>query len=554
MAGREAPAPSEFRRRIEYLMLFRVGLITIVLSLTVVLRLASPRDLALPGSVTLFGIVVATYALTLVYAAFLSRVQNLVRFADFQLAGDLLITSALVHVTGGAQSGYTFFYPLSIIGAAIVRYRKGAVVIGAASVGLFVLVAILGWTRILPAPLGGATTAPWDQTRWELLRSIMLNVGAMTAVAFLAAKLGEQLSLTGQSLARQSQRVMDLATLKDDIIRSLSSGLITTDLDGIVLTTNEAAGEILEVEPAETIGKPVAELLPGLAKLLSAMGDRDSIRRAELSGQRSSGQNLVLGVSISPLMSGDDEAKGRILNFQDLTELRRMEAQVKRAERLAAIGGLAAGIAHEIRNPLASISGSIELLRAAPHLDGENKDLMEIVLREVDRLNGLVTDLLDYARPRERSPAELELGELLDETVRVFSQDRSAPRLSVSFHGGEPIPLQADPGQVRQVVWNLLRNAAEAMPEGGTIDVSMAARDGWAEITVADSGVGIAPEDREKIFEPFYTTKTRGSGLGLATVQRIVTEHAGELLCDSTVGKGTRFTVRLPRAPVTARA
>ncbi len=545
MAGRGEAPPPDLRRRIEYLMLFRVGLITIVLSLTVVLRIASPRDLALPGAVTLFGIVVATYALTLIYAAVLGKVQDPVRFATFQLAGDLLITTALVHVTGGAQSGYSFFYPLSIIGAAIVRYRRGAVVVAVASVALFIGVSLLGWARILPAPFG-AGAAPWELTRWELLRAIMLNVGAMTAVAFLAAKLGEQLAQVGQTLARQSERVMDLAALKDDIIRCLSSGLVTVDSDGVVLTTNEAAGEILGIDPETSVGKPVAELLPALAPLLTTMDERQAVRRAEVNGRRSSGEIIVLGVSISPLMSHDDQPRGRILNFQDLTELRRMEKQVKRAERLAAVGGLAAGIAHEIRNPLASISGSIELLRAAPQIEGENKDLMDIVLRECDRLNGLVTDLLDYARPRERLPALVELGELLDETVRVFSQDRSGPKLAVSFAGGAPISLQADPAQVRQVVWNLLRNAAEAMPDGGTITVSMATSGRWAEIIVADTGVGIAAEDREKIFEPFYTTKTRGSGLGLATVQRIVVEHAGELLVDSTVGKGTRFTVRLP--------
>jgi two-component system sensor histidine kinase PilS (NtrC family) len=274
----------------------------------------------------------------------------------------------------------------------------------------------------------------------------------------------------------------------------------------------------------------------------------------QLPARGGKGDERVLGVSVSPLTNHLNRPIGRIVNFQDLTELRRMEAQVKRAERLAAIGQMAAGVAHEIRNPLASISGSIELLRKTPQLDPDSGALMEIVLREVERLNRLITDLLDYARPRPRVPVPLELGGLLDETVRVFAQDRTAPGVTARYvppaEGGE-VQVVADPGQVRQVLWNLLRNAAEAMPDGGEVVVALRRGDGHAEFDVVDTGQGIAPSDQERLFEPFFTTKTRGSGLGLAMVHRIVTEHGGSVSVDSSPGRGARFSVRLPYTAAT---
>jgi two-component system, NtrC family, sensor histidine kinase PilS len=545
-AGRDR----ELRRRITYLMLYRVVLITLVLGLTVALNAASQLELTAPSTLSLFAIIIVTYVLTLVYAAILPRVANALRFADAQLLGDLLITTVLVHVSGGAQSGYTFFYPLSIVGAATVRYRRGAVVVAVASVLLLVTVATLGWLRALPVP-AGLRLLPWDLSALGLVRQLLLNVGACVGIGFLASNLGEQLARSGERLQTQLTRSADLAAINENIIRCLSSGLLTIDLQGTIITYNQAAEEILGTPAGEAIGRPIAALVPEMAPLLERLGRDEELRRGEVAtGKR------ALGVSVSPLANHQDRTIGRIVNFQDLTELRRLEVQMRRAERLAVIGGVAAGVAHEIRNPLAAISGSIELLRGAAPAEGENRALYDIVLREVDRLNGLVSDLLDYARPRARVPIAMDLVPLLEETVRVFGQDRSHANVRVVLRPSgtaDGIRLDADPAQLRQVVWNLLRNGAEAMPEGGEATVSMRLvdDDGWAELAVTDTGVGIPADELDKIFEPFYTTKSRGSGLGLATVQRIVVEHGGTIAVASTVGKGTTFTVRIPveRAP-----
>jgi two-component system sensor histidine kinase PilS (NtrC family) len=537
-------ADAELRRRIGYLMLFRVVLITVVLGVTVALNLASPEELGAPQQVLLFGVIVVTYSFSLGYAFWLSRVARPLRFADAQLAGDLLFTTFLVHITGGAQSGYTFLYPLSIVGAATVRYRRGAVIVAVASAVLFTVVAVAGWQRLLPSPPG---VTPWELGRLGFTRQLFLNLGACAAIGVLAGYLGDELDQSSERAEKQRLRSLDLAALKEDIIRCIPSGLLTVDLAGRVLTCNDAAEDILGVQASQITGRELAELLPELAGVVGVLGEHESLRRGEVRKGA-----LVLGASVAPLVDHADRPIGRIVSFSDLTELRRMEEQVKHAERLAVIGGVAAAVAHEIRNPLASISGSIELLRSSPEAAraGESQQLMDIVVREVDRLNRLVTDLLDYARPRARLAVEMDLGEALAETARVFAQDRTGAAASATLALDAPAPalVVADPAQLRQVVWNLLRNAAEAMPGGGTVTARLRSDGDHAVLTVADTGVGIAPEDLEHIFEPFYTTKPSGSGLGLPLVHRIVTDHGGTVAVDSTAGRGTTVTVTLPAA------
>jgi two-component system sensor histidine kinase PilS (NtrC family) len=327
----------------------------------------------------------------------------------------------------------------------------------------------------------------------------------------------------------------------------------------VVTRYNEAAAEITGFQARAALGRPIEAIAPEIAELVVRASGKAGLRREVIAVKRRSGER-ILGVSVSPLTNHRDRPVGHIVNFSDLTDLRRMEAQVQRAERLAAVGQMAAGVAHEIRNPLASISGSIELLRGTPTIDPESGALMEIVLREVDRLNGLITELLEYARPRERVLTPIDLGVVLDETLRVFAQDRTYAHVSATYAAeaeAADLEVQADPAQIRQVVWNLLRNAADAMPGGGEVKVSLrrvgeGVEDGpdgdtrLAEFVVEDSGKGMSSEEQDRLFEPFFTTKTHGTGLGLATVHRIVSEHGGQILVESQVGRGTRMRIRLP--------
>jgi two-component system sensor histidine kinase PilS (NtrC family) len=353
---------------------------------------------------------------------------------------------------------------------------------------------------------------------------------------------GDQLQRGAETLATTRKAAAELFTLHQDIVRSLASGLITVAPDGTVLTANQAAADILRRPAAELHDRPIEAVLPGLTALLA--GSRGGeLRRADLAFGE-----LSLGVTVSPLRDVRDQVIGRVVSFTDLTELRRLEQHMRRAERLATVGQLAAGVAHEIRNPLAAISGSIELLRQAPATD-EDRTLMAIVHREVQRLNELIGDLLDYANPRPNQPVEFDLGVLVRETLQVSRGDPAFAGIETAVDVDDPLAVHADPAKLRQVVWNLLRNAADAAAAGGKhvrVEARRAPDGATATITIEDDGPGIAPDQVSRIFDPFFTTKKKGTGLGLATCHAIVAEHGGQIDLASELGKGTKMVVRIP--------
>jgi len=555
--GSEASArrrDGSFERRLVYMMLFRLVLISLVLGSTLLLWWLSDIDLTSHSSVVLFVLIGTTYLLTIVYAFAVRLGYDAHRLGYFQLAGDLVITTVLVHVTGGAQSAFTFFYPLSVIASATLYFRRGVVVVAAASLVLLVAVSLLGWFELLPMPTG-SRILPADQTPLALGRSLGLNVVAIIGLSLLASNLGSQLQRTSIHLESQRSATADLITLHRDIVRSLPSGLITLDPKGRILSANRAGAEILDSHESALLGAQLAEVLPELEPFLGHGSPADQPwrpDRLEIERLRQ-GKPQILGISLAPLFDHRDHAIGQVVNFQDLTDLREMEHNVQRSERLAVVGQLAAGVAHEIRNPLASISGSVELLRSGPEVDGESKTLMDIVIREIDRLNSLITELLDYTNPRPAQMQILDLRLLCEETIRVFEQDKHFGEVEVQLDAlPEPVLVHGDPEKLRQVLWNLLRNAAEAAAQGGSqVRVQLAARSD-AEIHVIDNGPGIAPENLERVFHPFFTTKERGSGLGLASVYGIVEQHGGSISVSSREGQGAHFTVTLPLADASA--
>jgi len=290
-------------------------------------------------------------------------------------------------------------------------------------------------------------------------------------------------------------------------------------------------------------GRPIETLMPGLSALAAASDPR----RADLT-LTAGGHVLTLGVTMSPLRDVREQEIGRVVNFQDLTELRRLEIHARRSERLATVGQLAAGVAHEIRNPLAAISGSIELLRQGPQASEDDRTLMAIVHREIERLDVLIGDLLDYAKPRALEPVDFDLAMLIDETLQVARGDQAFGDVELTSDISRPLRLHADPAKLGQVLWNLLRNAADAAAGGGKhVQVAAAGNHAETTITVRDDGHGIAPAQLGQIFDPFFTTKSKGTGLGLATCHAIITEHGGRIDVESELGKGTKMVVRIPR-------
>jgi len=399
-----------------------------------------------------------------------------------------------------------------------------------------------------------------------------VQAGAQVVVGLLASGLSRELDRTGEDLERSRSDLRRLRSLHERTVGSLLSGLLTTDTTGIITSFNPEAEHITAISEELAVGRAIEDVLPGARERVMRPAEvgRTGRTRAQILYKNRLGATLHLGLSGSILREADGSAVGHVVIFQDVTQVVEMEGELRRSERQAAIGRLSAAIAHEIRNPLAAISGSIQMLRSASQAagDDDSRRLMEIVLRETERLDGLITDFLQYARPAPPKLGSVSLAPLVQDLVQMFEKSRSRENpIEVRVEVKEGLAVTGDASQLRQLLWNLYLNAAQAMPAGGRLLIAASpapplpqggapagrnAAEGegthFLELVVADTGVGIAPEVIDRIFDPFFTTRREGSGLGLATVHRIVESHGGSLRVESTVGAGTTFRIRLPQA------
>lgn len=542
-ARRPPPPPPEIVAKLQWLMFFRVVIITLLLGSSLLFRIIGADFAANPTQLILLGVIIATYALTIIYALVLRALRGgYERFAWLQLVIDQLISAVLVSITGGTESLFLILYALTILNASILLYRRGAMYMMALATALVVFQVAreaLGWW--LP---GGPVS---DSALLAVFLSGVTNVSAIFLVALLAGYLSEQLRDAGRRLRVASRDLESARALNDRIIQNIQSGLVAYTLEEAdIIFFNPAAARITGFDAGAVLYSPVHAVFPKLP------AGQDPLARWEADFTRPDGQRRVLGYSRSPLLDGAGRQRGWILAFQDLTPLREMQQSVRRSERLAAIGKMAAGIAHEIRNPLASMSGSIQMLRDTIALDPMGERLMNIVLRETDRLNALITDFLQFARPNPPQIEQVDLRALLEELIQVFGYLRQppegeAPRGSeVHLDAPAELRLDADPRQLKQVFWNLLNNATQALGDDGEVRIVARRRGDRVTVAVIDNGVGIPTEALDRIFDPFYSTKEQGTGLGLAQVLRIVEEHGGHIDVDSTVGAGSTFTVEFP--------
>jgi two-component system sensor histidine kinase PilS (NtrC family) len=387
------------------------------------------------------------------------------------------------------------------------------------------------------------------------LFTLGLNVFGFFAVAVLTGYLAEGLRRADAQLQRASSELADVQAFSRHVVDSLTSGLATTDISGMVMTFNRAGEAITGLGADETVGRDAVTVLQLPASLVGLFGPaagRPKQTRVEYGFTRHNGSQIEVGLSAAPLMTPRGET-GFILTFQDVTESRKLEREARVQQRLAAVGEMAAGIAHEIRNPLASMSGSIQILRGELPLTEEQGQLMDIVIRESERLNETIRSFLAYARPQRQSMRHMDVRQVITDTATLLqnSAERSdSHRIAVDVPA-EPVMLQADEGQLRQIVWNLATNGLRAMPNGGTLTLAVtpaADESSHVAISVSDEGVGIAPEELEGIFQPFRGGFERGTGLGLAMVHRIVSDYSGEVKVNSTKGAGTTVLVRFPAA------
>jgi two-component system sensor histidine kinase PilS (NtrC family) len=514
------------RRKLVWITLFRAAWVTVLLGGAAAVSWRS--DAGLQATRPLYPLVVGSYLATIAFGLLLRRRRRLKALAYLQVGLDVLLAGAVVAVTGLAESVFVFMYSLAIVSGAVLLFRRGA---------------ILAVVLALPVHLGLqlALAPPRTAVPWPLL---LVHGGAFVVTAALASYLAEILRSTGERLAEREEDLAAITALHESIVQSVTSGLITLDLHGRVTFLNRAAEQVLGVAARDMRGLPAPGWLSAFGKD-TARGEADCLTPG--------GSRLRLGYSTFRLMGRSGHAAGAAIIFQDLTQLRTMEERVARSERLADLGSLAAGLAHELRNPLASMMGAQELLAQAPGLDGENRRLMEIALRESSRLAQLVTQFLQFARPAPPRRVRCDLSTLAAETLDVFVNDPAAGKVVLARELA-PASIEADPDQLRQVLWNLLLNAAQAAGDRersgpGHVRVACGEDGGDAFLVVDDDGPGVDPAIRERIFLPFFTTKPLGTGLGLANVHRLVDAHGGTIGVGSAPAGGARFHVRLPAEP-----
>ncbi len=511
------------------------------------------------STVDLYYFGLSVYVLTGIYWYLLRKFQNLSFLAYFQISIDILLVTFLVYLTGGIDSGFSPVYHLTIISASIILYRRGGYL--AASLSSIMYGGMLDMQFYNVLGLVRST----NFTAMQVLYLVFINILSFYTVAFLSGYLSDRLRKTRQELREKSIDYEDLRTLQDHILTSVRSGILTLNLEGHVTSCNPAAEYITGYSYMELKSR-WQDVFGNSIKGLFGHTDELKERPFRFDGPiiKKDGGTVILGISASLLKDDKDTVRGIILIFQDITKLVEMEEKVKRQEQLAMVGSLAAGIAHEIRNPLASLSGSIQVLQGELDLKGDEKHLMNIVVRETDRLNTIITEFLEYARPQTAQSEQILLLPILDETITLLKNSRDFREgITIRVNVGPQVAIKGDAQRMRQVFWNLLINSCQAMPGGGEISVNALPRPSIDdaesyEIVIQDTGNGIAGEYIDRIFNPFFTTKTGGTGLGLAIVDRIIEDHGGTIDVESAIGKGTRFRIKLPAldgasSPLTTR-
>jgi two-component system sensor histidine kinase PilS (NtrC family) len=554
----------EIEEWLPWVIKIRFVIISFVFAIEYAIRTLA-GDLSGSASIKYFGIVIILwYIVSLFFLIYNQLSRDYQLQAYLQIYCDIILTTAVVHLTGDLDSNYLSLYLVAIILASFLLQRARVFLVAAVS---FIFMGALLELAYLPSIYGELVARypafgflATSSTLQVDLRTLQVKIGASLfgffAVAYLSSYLAESLRKAGEELGDKSRQVASLQAKNENIILSMRDGLLSTELDRTISELNPAGAEILGRRAGELKGEPVDAILPGVQleksstfEAMLAPSRQEVLYRHPEKGER------ILGVLVSPLTVPGVGVAGYVYSFQDLTEEKRREAEYHARDRMARLGRMAAGIAHEIRNPLASIAGSVKLLQSIARLDEDQGKLIAIVSRESERLNKLVSDFLLYSRDQRFDFQPVDVVNLLEETILLLRQhplfgprcrvERKLPRHAVV--------ISADADKLRQVFWNICDNALKAMPNGGTVTVQVEEiENGAVRVILGDTGVGFTSAQLENLFEPFQSGFSGGTGLGLPIVYQIIEAHQGAIKADSKPGKGTRFLIELPKTRVPA--
>lgn len=531
-------------RRLWWLISGRAAVVILLLMIGVVWKWTaqgpafnSSLHAATPLILAVVGLTGAYYVARLAWGNYLAQ-------ARIQFFFDVLLATWLVWITGNANSPYAALYIVIISVASLFLGPRGAMITSIGCVVAFNGCALLA--------LSSGTAGFSSEAVANTIKFVGLSDVSFLVVGLLAAKLAHRQTRSDLQLEAATRSLADLRALHERIVESIRSGVVTTDLEGRIYTFNAAAEEITGYKPSEVRGHDVSiffgDMKRQIADSMTAATTGKVSPRFQADCLTPNGLALRLGFTIAPLFAESGETSGLVITFQDLTGVRALEETSRRQDRMAAVGRMAASIAHEIRNPLAAMRGSIQMLHAEMDADTEQAQLMEIILRESDRLNKIVADYLNYARPRPAELKNVDLNALVADTFKLLRNSNEivdGHRLEEDLPG-RPAIVTGDPEQLKQVCWNIARNALKAMPDGGAFRVSLGeVDDNRLRLSFIDNGCGMAPEQVEHLFEPFTST-TGGTGLGLSIVYQIIRDHSGTINVRSLQGEGTTITIELP--------
>lgn len=538
--------------RVWWLMFFRFAIASFLLGIAAIIQFRMPDSLSVASIRAIYIIIGATYLLSIVYVFLWKSIKNVATNVYIQSTFDILLVTALVYVTGGIESVYSTLYPLIIIYSVLFLGRRGGLFVASVSGILYGLLTDLEFYGVIHPLYSG--TYHYSLGAGHVFLRICIHIASFYVVALLASFLVGIEKRTKTLLSEKESAFDQLDILHKSIIESVGSGIMTVDLGGRIKTFNRAAEEITGITSLDAIGRVVDDIFPDFSGAIDRVkegADDSSARRFEIVLSLN-GDDTTLGFSIYPLIDQGGNGIGRIFIFQDLTSIKEMEREIEKNRKLALMGEMSAVLAHELRSPLASISGSIRLLLEGLKLEGSDRKLMEIILMGKDQLENLVRDFLLFARPDTLNCCAVDIEAIVDE---VLESARFSPGwnedVAVIKNLCARNEVYGNDIEIRQTLWNIVLNAFQAMPGGGTLEIET--RTGVDEnnrailsISVSDTGCGIEQKHMNKVHEPFYTTKEKGTGLGLAIVNRIVESHGGTFRIESEPDRGTRCTIALP--------